>query len=167
MKANDTARQVLECIVRPTLEYLGLHSLAAERLVLFTGAHEGRGFDLIEQIAGPALSWWQIEPDTYQDLLANSMPGIQRARPVVAVAYRGLIRHRFASYPPAEELARDPMLACATCRLLYYRKPEPLPHADDLPGLAAYWKQHYNTRLGDGRVVDFMRWADWCGDLWT
>ncbi len=125
----ETARQILEGIVRPTLEYLGLHSLAAERLLLVTGAHESKGFDYIEQISGPALSWWQIEPDTYASLINDSMPGIQRHRPTTAVAYRGLIRHRYAGYPPEEELARDPVFACATARLLYYRIRDPLPPA--------------------------------------
>ena len=45
--------------------------------------------------------------------------------------------------------------ATAMCRVHYRRVLEPLPGADDIPGLAEYWKQHYNTPLGRGTVGEF------------
>ena len=47
--------------------------------------------------------------------------------------------------------------ATAVARLIYWRVPRPLPAANNLDGLAAYWKTHYNTRLGDGREPKFVQ----------
>ena len=46
--------------------------------------------------------------------------------------------------------------ASAVARLIYYRRPEPLPRADDLPALAEYWKAHFNTAAGKGTPADFI-----------
>jgi hypothetical protein len=46
--------------------------------------------------------------------------------------------------------------ATAIARLVYRRRPEPLPEASDTPGLAAYWKAHYNTPRGKGRPETFV-----------
>lgn len=47
------------------------------------------------------------------------------------------------------------------CRVHYLCFPRPLPTADDIPGLAKYWKDHYNTYRGAGRKrslsVTFLR----------
>lgn len=44
-----------------------------------------------------------------------------------------------------EDLATDPILALAICRLRYKRVPEPLPAYDDIEGQGRYWKDHYNS----------------------
>ena len=41
-------------------------------------------------------------------------------------------------------------------RIHYLRVPEALPAADDVVGLAAYWKRYYNTELGAGTVEKFV-----------
>ncbi|MBX9609688.1 MAG: hypothetical protein K2Y51_25995 [Gammaproteobacteria bacterium] len=149
-------KQVRELIVRPVLQELGLWSEAAEILVWGTGAHEGDGYDAVQQYGGPALSWWGIEPETYYDFLRNTAPGLTRSRSAVMVAYMAMVPKRYSGYPPAEHLIRDIGFACATCRLLYFRAPRALPAANDLPGLAAYWKQFYNTVHGKGTVEDWL-----------
>ena len=35
-------------------------------------------------------------------------------------------------------------------------RPEPLPEAQDVEGLAEYWKQHFNTPRGAGTVTRFV-----------
>lgn len=45
--------------------------------------------------------------------------------------------------------------ATAMARIHYWRVPEPLPDADDIDGLARYWKQHYNAPLGHGTAEQF------------
>lgn len=44
-------------------------------------------------------------------------------------------------------------------RVLYKRAPKALPHAGDVPGMAAYRKQYYNTPLGAGSVDQYI--ASW------
>lgn len=53
-------------------------------------------------------------------------------------------------------LITDLAYATAMARLVYYRRPEPLPEAHDLDGLARYWKAHFNTDLGAGTVEGFL-----------
>ncbi|NHJ39631.1 MAG: hypothetical protein FK731_06310 [Asgard group archaeon] len=46
--------------------------------------------------------------------------------------------------------------AVAMTRLHYWRFPESLPDADDIEGLARYWKKYYNTELGKGTIDHFI-----------
>jgi hypothetical protein len=54
------------------------------------------------------------------------------------------------------QLATNLCYATAICRLVYYRRREALPPADDLAGLAAYWKLFYNTPLGKGTEAQWI-----------
>ena len=47
--------------------------------------------------------------------------------------------------------------AFVVARLICYRAPAPLPAADDLVGLARYWKAHDNPALGAGTVAGFLK----------
>ena len=147
-------RQVAHLILRPTLHILDLHSLSAERLMLGTGAHESGGFRYLKQLGGgPALSPWGIEPATARDVIERWMQAPARGR------LWALFRTAFEFEPHHSIEARllcDLRFACAVARLIYYRVPEPLPSADDLEGLASYWKRHYNTALGRGRERDWL-----------
>jgi len=42
------------------------------------------------------------------------------------------------------------------CRVHYLRRAEPLPKADDVHGMAAYWKRYYNTVHGKGTQQEFV-----------
>lgn len=46
--------------------------------------------------------------------------------------------------------------ATAVCRLQLYRARPPLPAADDVAGLAAYWKRFWNTAKGRGTEEQFI-----------
>lgn len=155
--SRTEGKQIRDLIVAPVLKELRMWCRSSEKLVWGTLAHEGDGFDAVRQYGGgPALSWAGIEPATYNDFLTNSWPGLARRRPDVAAAYMGMVPKRYSGFPPAEHLVRDIGFAVATCRLLYWRAPAPLPAHDDLPGLAAYWKRFYNTVHGDGTVEKWL-----------
>lgn len=47
--------------------------------------------------------------------------------------------------------------ATAMARIQYWRKPDPLPDAEDIFGLARYWKKIYNTPGGKGTVEEFLK----------
>ena len=51
-----------------------------------------------------------------------------------------------------ENLAANLMYGAAVCPLCNYRKPDALPAAGDMEGLASFWKKHCNTLLGKGTV---------------
>ena len=46
--------------------------------------------------------------------------------------------------------------AAAMCRVHYWRVPKPLPHLEDVHGMAAYWKTHYNTDGGAGTEAEYV-----------
>ena len=142
----------LAYVVRPSLDSIDLWSVAAERLLLGTAITESELTWLRQHGDGPARGVYQIEPATHDDIWANYL------------AYRDGLANRVArlaagAIPRADQLAWNLGYATAIARLIYYRRPEPLPHADDLAGLARYWKAHFNTALGAGTPEDFLTGA--------
>jgi hypothetical protein len=136
-------------IVEPALGRLALPGgEAAIRLVLGTGVQES-GLRALQQSGGPALGFFQIEPATLADLAANFLQ--PRGNLMAALT-------EFAGGWPSwdQQLATNPLFAAAVCRLIYWRSPLPLPDADDLDGLAKYWKRVFNTDEGKGSVAEFV-----------
>ena len=138
-------------VVRPVLAHLGVHSPAAEALIVGTAVHESGGLRwLAQRGGGPAKGVFQIEPATHDDIWGNFLRFRPRlAAKVAAVAAPWPARH--------DQLATNLAYACAIARVQYLRVPEPLPAAGDLRGLAAYWKAHYNTARGAGTAAAFVR----------
>lgn len=148
-------RDLLDGVIRPVLSYLGPRYAGphAERLLLGTAAVEsGLGSDLIQDAPGgfhgPALSPWQMEPATADDLFANFL----RFRPELLDAVTDLK----GDFPRGwgQPLTGNLYYACAMARVHYFRVRA--PHPTDLPGYARYWKAHYNTPLGKGTEAKFI-----------
>jgi hypothetical protein len=141
-------RQFRAFAVRPTLQRLGLWSHSAENLLVGTALTES-GLRALVQDGGPALGVYQIEPATHRDVLTNFLD--------YRLGLAEKVRELRAREPdPDEQLITNLAYATAICRVIYYRRPEPLPDADDIEGLGAYWKQHYNTPRGAGTVTRFV-----------
>ncbi len=148
-------KQLLEYIVRPTLIELGMHSLAAERLVMGTITQESNAMYIKQMANGPALGLAQMEPATHDDIWKNFLkykPSI--AQSITRLASLGSIQS--TGIPDSKELISNISYAVAMCRAHYYRRPEPLPNADDIEALGKYWKQHYNTHKGKGTASEFV-----------
>ncbi len=130
----------LAYVVRPSLDSIGLWSPAAERLLLGTAIVESELTWLRQHGDGPARGVYQIEPATHDDIWAHYL------------AYRERLAERVARLagerPRLDQLAWNLGYATAIARLVYYRRPEPLPPADDLAGLAAI-----------GRPISTPPWA--------
>jgi len=145
--------QLRELVIAPTLKKLGMYSLAAENLLVGTAIQESRGGTYLKQIGGgPAVGLYQIEPATAFDVLKRYLVDIA---PFVNAT------HFDISKASDSEIMRrimvDPVVSTAVCRIKYHMIPKPLPDADDLPGLGAYWKQYYNTPAGAGTVEEFIK----------
>jgi len=171
--ATMVVRPVLKGMAEVT-ERKSLYSKAAERLVLGTAIQESRLISL-RQLAhrdgrrGPALGLYQIEPATHRDVWEN----YARFRPEIVHFLQQLVPWHEGSLQVAEEGAvgqpiifgwpKDNLLvwnlayATAIARLVYYRAPAPLPRANDLEGLARYWKRYYNTTQGAGEGAEFVK----------
>ena len=135
-------------VVRPVLEAIGSHSMAAENLVLGTALQESNTHYLRQLAEGPACGLFQMEPATHDDIWDNYL------------GYRNELSGQVSSFlvpgrERVEQLIWNLAYATAMCRVHYRRVPEPLPDATDIQGLAAYWKQHYNTSQGKGTVQEF------------
>lgn len=122
------------------LRTAGLHSASAVELLLGTCAKESDFGKSRRQIGGgPALGVMQMEPATF-----------------------GWLQGRYSSSLPeligrnAEDLVWDDRLSVIMARLRYLVVPSPLPPANDVEGMARYWKQHYNTPTGRGTVEEFI-----------
>ncbi len=143
-------------VVRPTLEKMGLWSESAEELILGTIAHESRLGTYLHQINGPALGICQIEPTTHQDLWENYL----KFRPDKAAMMAGFASRNNSSIQDMtvddSELITNLGYSIAVCRMIYYRKPEPLPDSKNVAGLATYWKTYYNTHQGRGTIDQFI-----------
>jgi len=139
-------------VIRPSLKRLGLHSLAAELLLLGTAITESKLSALVQKGGGPALGVYQIEPATHTDIWRNYLA----YRPVVAARVLTLAA---GGVGRSEQLVWNLAYATAIARLVYRRRPEPMPAAGDVPGLAAYWKAHFNTAAGRGTAAKFIERA--------
>lgn len=143
-------------IVRPTITRMGLWSEPAEQLLLMVAAHESAGWTFCRQHpSGPALGFYQLEPATLADLFHWL-----KLKP----KWRDLMSREFkAVEPQPDRLVFDPVYATACARMQFYRRPEPLPHHDDLDGLAAYCKRFWNTEAGKATPekyrADFERYC--------
>ncbi len=140
--------QFRRLVIRPVVRRLGLWTPAAERLLLGTALTES-GLRHLHQVRGPARGLYQIEPATLRDLTANWLP----RHPKLA---EGLRLFTVPHGALDDQLIWNLAYASAVARLIYYRRPEPLPRADDLPALAEYWKAHFNTAAGKGAPADFI-----------
>jgi len=140
---------LLNCVIVPTLQHIGMDSAAARRLVLGTALAESlvNSTTHLKQIRGPALGIYQCEPATHRD--------VRRwidSKPVVA----GLVYELQSAEPdPDAQLCGNLFYATAICRCHYRRITAPLPDAADLDALGRYWKRYYNTVLGAGQPETF------------
>ena len=153
-------KDTIKSIIKYTLIKMEMHSKEACDLIYETGMAES-GYRALEQKgSGPALGFFQCEPNTADDILKNY------------VIFRSSISQKLLELGlPAKILAdiksRDHMdvlkyslltnlaLQVAFCRLKYRRDKDPIPTTKKLR--AAYWKKVYNTEKGKGTVEHYMK----------
>ena len=102
---------------------------------MLTAAKESHlGFWIHQLGKGPALSPWQIEPETF-DWLRSAFP-------------------QYLAKRDSSELVYDLRLAALTARIRYLVDYEPLPAHTDVEGMAKLWKRVFNTEQGKGTVQE-------------
>lgn len=153
------AQQLLNCIIKPTHKFMGgrYESVESNFLSLCTTGIESECGKFNKQINGPALSWWQIEPATHDDIWANcdALKDKSFARRVLLLAGG----HESYSH---DLLLNSPMYACAMARLKYSMDAKALPKYNggtslDLDMFYRYYKRVYNTELG---ASTYQKWID-------
>ena len=119
---------------------LSASSESAVNLLLGTMAAESDFGKYLWQVRGPALGAYQVEPATFNWLMS-------RFKNILGIKY---------NETPAMQLVYDLRLSTVIARLRYWVDPNPLPGADDIWGLARYWKRVYNTHKGAGTPEGFV-----------
>lgn len=142
--------QLKNLIIEPTLKEIDLHSEAAVKLLLGTAAQESHLGTYVHQIKGPALSIYQIEPKTYNDIVNKFILTKPTLSSKICKACN------FVGLPAPDRMITDLKFATIMCRVYYLRIAEALPDANDLEGLARYWKKYYNTHFGKGKPEEFI-----------
>ena len=136
-------------IIKLALQHLDLDSEDARSLIYKTGKAES-GYKTLQQYGGgPALGFFQMEPNTALDIWNNY------------VMYRPKYRDKLYALGFDEGalgfcLLSNIGLQAALCRLHYRRVPSALPKANNLEAQAKYWKAFYNTEKGKGTIEHFM-----------
>lgn len=138
-------------VIKPTLTALNLGGNAAEELLLGTAVQESLNFTYREQVGGgPAVSYYQMEPATHDDIWENFL----NYRETLAEQVRSLLTSSEAD--KIEELRDNDRYATAMARIHYLRVAESIPRAGDVRAQANYWKKYYNTPLGKGLPSEYI-----------
>ena len=152
--------QLITEVIRPALSELSAYnanmkSPKAEELLANIVAHESKGGEYLRQLGGgPALSIFQVEPATHLDVWDNFvLPRPSLRKILLKMASNGF---RLNSHEFDEELIFNLRYASAIARIVLWRSPEPLPAANDIIGMAHYWKNNYNSVHGKGTVERFI-----------
>lgn len=134
---------LLRHVIVVTLQILAQHNPRLDgkvpRALLLGTAMVESDLKHLQQIGGPAMGLWQVEPATHDDIWTNWLA----FRPDQHAVYGSLA----AFDPSAEQMRYNLMYGCAMARLVYWRARERLPDLDAM-SLAGYHKRHYNTHLG-------------------
>lgn len=139
--------QLRNLIIKPALRDLQMYSEDAEELLVFTCAVESGGGTYLQQVNGPALGIYQMEPETYYDIRFHYLPHKPHLNIIMQTMFG-------VTYYPREEdyrLVYDLRFATAFCRIHYSRVEEALPSASDLEYMWFYYKTHYNTAAGSAK----------------
>ena len=147
----------LRSLIQVVLMNIGLHSEAAEDLIIGTFAQESHLGKYIRQIGrGPALGVGQMEPRTHDDIWRNYLKykTIYTWFKDMKEAY--VVMSDGASIPDSEQLEWNLAYMICMTRVHYLRVSERLPEEGDLPGYARYWKRYYNSYLGAGTPEEFL-----------
>lgn len=152
--------QFREWVIKPALKAVDLLSDSAVNLLMLTAATESNMGQYIKQIGTSVIGGYgvyQIEIATYHDIWGRMV------KDDIAMRSRIKLNYGYDGMPYNSRLVTDMALATIIARLIYRQYPEPLPKADDIVGLAAYWKKYYNTSKGDGTVdkaiADYRKYA--------
>lgn len=143
--------QLRENIIVPVLLRMDLFSHTAVNLLMGTCAQESRMGTYLKQLGnGPALGIFQMEPATYKDIWDNYL----KYKPELAAK---VLEFKATNKEDEWEMVGNLYYATAMARVHYRRVKASLPSdANNIAGLAQYWKAFYNTPLGKGTVEEFI-----------
>jgi hypothetical protein len=157
--ANTTGlnpEQFLDYIIRPSLKIIGspFNTLNAEKLLMGTAAHESCGFIYIHQAPGPAVSIYQIEPNTANLVFKRVINESNALSERYENLYQNINSILIHGIDLVEQLHGNLYLATIIARLVFWFDPKPLP--TDPRDMAEYYKRVYNTEKGKATSAQWL-----------
>jgi hypothetical protein len=146
-------RQLKDVIITPALTALGLYSPSAANLLLGTAAQESAmGKFIVQQGIGfrGGIGIYQMEKLTYNDIWDRMV------KDNVSIRVKMRLYLGYEGRPAPERMASDLLLSTMMARLFYYSINRPLPDAQDIPAMAAYYKKWFNTSKGAATEQQFI-----------
>ena len=146
----------LNTVIRPTLAAInfGIGDTFAENILLGTAIQESHLQDIV-QTRGPALGYFQMEPETHDDIWRNFLA----YKPKIGILIKSLVP---SGIETSANLLNHPQYECAMARMFYARCPGAIPQT--LLGQAHYYKQFYNTPLGAATETEYVdNFLKFCG----
>lgn len=119
-----------------------------EEILIATMAIESQGGRyLIQQGSGEAIGIFQMQKNTYNDLMENYLlPRWKKEIYIPDFEFNAFDRMKY-----------DLIYATQMARILYLREPNPLPNHDDLNGMWETYKRWYNSVEGKATKDEFIR----------
>lgn len=139
MRPADLLRYVIEVSLAQLARLEPRLDGTVPRALMLGTAMVESNLQYLQQVRGPAMGLWQVEPRTHADCWQNFLA----FRPDMHAAFRELC----VFDPSPEEMRWNLLYGCAMARLVYWRAPEALPDLDAY-GLAGYHERHFNTERG-------------------
>ena len=116
-------------------------------LAMMCAAHESRMGTYLQQVKGPALGLFQMEPRTHDDLWANFLRERKDLKPWVYEA------STYVGGP--SQMAWNLKYSICMFRVFFMRFKEPIPVA--LEDQAEYLKKYWNTEAGKATAQDYLK----------
>ena len=145
------ASDLTEHVIKPTLDYLGMHSQAAEKLLLGTAAQES-DLDPFCQLS-QGIGIYQITSAQHRHAWDNYLA----FRSDLASKVRGLASQHLFLKDPDQELKTNLAYSTAIALIIYLQSEHQLPEADDVDGLGQFWQQNF-CHQHNCQAQDFSRW---------
>ena len=144
-------------VIRPAIKAIDMWSEDAEELLIGTCAQESRGGTFLVQETNHGiymkggLGIFDMESATHESLWLhriNNMPELKA---------KIFTYCDFKDKPKPIELVGNLGYASIMTRIFYHGIDEPLPPANNVEAMGAYWKKYYNTVYGAGTVDEFVK----------
>lgn len=138
----------LRDLIKSTLRVFSAYSTEAVDLLMLTAAQESFCGETLRQLGGgPALGIFQMEPETYNDIMSRFIPN----RPDLGTRLNSFR----TSLSPWMDLEGNLLFQIVIARVNYMRIHEAIPkwsgnEEEYIRALAAYWKKYWNTKIGKG-----------------
>jgi hypothetical protein len=131
--------EFLKYIIVPSITKAGLYSESAANLMLGTALAESNLDLLVQRYNGGAKSFFQIEDETYHDILRYLNRSDKSA-----LRHQIIKACQIVSFPNPDALIYNMRLATIIARVKYLMSPDPLPKPGAVHAQGEYWVKNYN-----------------------